>query len=184
MKIMGKNRMIIIKCIEKIGWIMTKISPCCEARYKPSLIKWRSSSTCSHGLDPAATCRADFRVFSTMEGSYIRYLSTVNRKSCQGLKIKPNHCKFCHMSFFAWGFKHLGWHYKLFKAASERRREIVSLQHLSLYRTSPPYNQGQTGRVFQLRVGSGLGIEKIFRVGYRVFLSNTKSIGYFRLLKS
>ena len=101
MKIMGKNRMIIIKCIEKIGWIMTKISPCCEARYKPSLIKWRSSSTCSHGLDPAATCRADFRVFSTMEGSYIRYLSTVNRKSCQGLKIKPNHCKFCHMSFFA-----------------------------------------------------------------------------------
>ena len=130
MKIMGKNRMIIIKCIEKIGWIMTKISPCCEARYKPSLIKWRSSSTCSHGLDPAATCRADFRVFSTMEGSYIRYLSTVNRKSCQGLKIKPNHCKFCHMSFFAGGFKHLGWQYKLFKAALERRWEIVSLQHL------------------------------------------------------
>ena len=25
--------------------------------------------------------------------------------------------------------------------------------------------QGQTGRVFQLRVGSGSGIEKIFRVG-------------------
>ena len=27
------------------------------------------------------------------------------------------------------------------------------------------YMQGQTGRVFQLRVGSGSGIEKIFRVG-------------------
>ena len=27
------------------------------------------------------------------------------------------------------------------------------------------YVQGETGRVFQLRVGSGSGIEKIFRVG-------------------
>ena len=27
------------------------------------------------------------------------------------------------------------------------------------------HTQGQTGRVFQLRVGSGSGIEKIFRVG-------------------
>ena len=49
--------------------------------------------------------------------------------------------------------------------------------------------QGQTGRVFQLRVGSGSGIEKIFlvglgRVGYRVFVSNTKSIGYYGVLKS
>ena len=48
-------------------------------------------------------------------------------------------------------------------------------------------HQGQTGRVFQLRVGSG--IEKIFRVGsgrvrYRVFVSNTKSIGYNGVLKS
>ena len=46
------------------------------------------------------------------------------------------------------------------------------------------YRQGLTGRVFQLRVGSGLGIEKILRVGsgrvgYRVFVSNTKSIGYY-----
>ena len=128
MKIMGKNRMIIIKCIEKIGWIMTKISPCCEARYKPSLIKWRSSSTCSHGLDPAATCRADFRVFSTMEGSYIRYLSTVNRKSCQGLKIKPNHCKFCHMSFFAHGRVSNIWVRNT--NCLRLHREIVSLQHL------------------------------------------------------
>ena len=31
--------------------------------------------------------------------------------------------------------------------------------------------QGQTGRVFELRVGSGSGIEKIFRVGL--------GIGYF-----
>ena len=50
-------------------------------------------------------------------------------------------------------------------------------------------DQGQTGRVFQLRVGSGSGIEKIFRVGsgrvgYRVFVSNTKSIGYYGVLKS
>ena len=49
--------------------------------------------------------------------------------------------------------------------------------------------QGQTGRVFELRVGSGSGIEKIFRVGlgrvgYRVFVSNTKSIGYYGVLKS
>ena len=51
------------------------------------------------------------------------------------------------------------------------------------------YVQGETGRVFQLRVGSGSGIEKIFRVGsgrvgYRVFVSNTKSIGYYGVLKS
>ena len=50
-------------------------------------------------------------------------------------------------------------------------------------------HQGQTGRVFQLRVGSGSGIEKIFRVGsgrvgYRVFVSNTKSTGYYGVLKS
>ena len=55
--------------------------------------------------------------------------------------------------------------------------------------------QGQTGRVFQVRVGSGSGIEKIFRVvlgregwvipnGYRVFVSNTKSFGYYGVLKS
>ena len=30
---------------------------------------------------------------------------------------------------------------------------------------STTLGQGQTGRVFQLRVGSGSGIEKIFRVG-------------------
>ena len=31
--------------------------------------------------------------------------------------------------------------------------------------TMVTYDQGQTGRVFQLRVGSGSGIEKIFWVG-------------------
>ena len=45
------------------------------------------------------------------------------------------------------------------------------------------YPQGQTGRVFQLWVESGSGTKKIFWVGYRVFVANTKSIGYYRVLK-
>ena len=37
-------------------------------------------------------------------------------------------------------------------------------------------NQGQTGRVFQLRVGAGSGIEQIFRVGLGIgYLYQTPS---------
>ena len=71
--------------------------------------------------------------------------------------------------------------------------QLAETNHISTSNTSTSNhisnNQGQTGRVFQLRVGSGSGIEKIFRVrsgrvGYRVFVSNTKSIGYYGVLKS
>ena len=36
---------------------------------------------------------------------------------------------------------------------------------IPVYSERSSYGQGQTGRVFQLRVGSGSGIEKIFWVG-------------------
>ena len=46
--------------------------------------------------------------------------------------------------------------------------------------------QGQTGRVFSTsgRVGFGYWKNISGRVGYRVFVSNTKSIGYYGVLKS
>ena len=48
--------------------------------------------------------------------------------------------------------------------------------------------QGLTGRVFQLRVGSGSGIEKNYRVGSglgsgSVLVSYIESIWYYRVLK-
>ena len=48
------------------------------------------------------------------------------------------------------------------------------------------YRQGQTGRVFSTsgRVGFGYWKNILGRVGYRVFVSNTKSTGYYRVLKS
>ena len=47
-------------------------------------------------------------------------------------------------------------------------------------------NQGLTGRVFQLRVGSGRVLEKIIGSGWvwvRVLVSYIESIGYYRVLK-
>ena len=89
------------------------------------------------------------------------------------------------MSFPCFWRSGLNWNYCWVLEFPHSRKLETQYSHFNCL----ALEQGQTGRVFQLRVGFGYwknisGRVGSGRVGYRVFVSNTKSIGYYGVLKS